>query len=280
MIQIRFSFIAVAAIMVLSGYTLDLVILFTSVTLHELAHALTARRFGGRVRGVSFTPLGEAAVIRRMEFLHAWQRALTYLAGPAVNALLATAASVLYRFGLWPEATGLVFIYNLSLCAVNLLPVFPLDGGRLAQLFAGNRAGVLRVNRWMVKLGRAAGLLLILPGLAQAVLYPLNISLICMGVYLFRFNSKVILTLTNEFFSTMLAKPSQLAAKGIMPVRTLAVSASYPLARVVDRLGIDVFTCVSLDGEPFNSFTETQIIRYVIRYGLGGTVGEAYARIV
>ncbi|MDR1664673.1 MAG: site-2 protease family protein [Clostridiales bacterium] len=274
MIHIRFSFIAVALLLILSGHAPELLVLFLSVTLHELAHALLARRFGARVDGLNLTALGEVAVIRRMECIGFWRRALTLLGGPLTNLLLSFCAYAVYFWGR-AEIFYEIALYNFALCVFNLLPVFPLDGGRIAQLFLGNIFGVPRANRAILRFGRAAGLLLMVPGLVQAVLYPFNISLLCMGMYLWRRNRSALVQ-TFEFFQALLGKPAQLTAKGALPVKLLHARAAYPLRRVVDRLDWDHTTLIMLDnaGSPCEWLTESEIMRHVARNGLTGTVGE------
>ena len=117
--------------------------LFASVLLHELGHALAARRFGVRTLEIVMFPIGGVASLERMprpreEFWIA-------LAGPMVNAVIAAAL-----FG-WLAATrGImplellreptdanlvqrIAVGNLLLFAFNLLPAYPMDGGRILR---------------------------------------------------------------------------------------------------------------------------------------------------
>lgn len=283
MMQIRFSFLAVAAVMIAMGYALPFCLLFVSVTLHELTHVFVARKFGGRVGRIAVTALGEAAAIRGMEAMSAGRRSLVYLAGPGVNAFICLCAYVvvsLYPAAAWIHVPQQIGLYNAVLCLFNLLPVFPLDGGRLAQLWIGRYAGIPRANRFIIKLSRVLCLLLIAAGLVQVILYPYNISLVCAGFYISRVNKRTGLPLAGEFFQTMLKKSAWMEGRGVLPVKILAACAHYPLTRVMDRMGWDFITCIMVDGEKHNMLTEPELLRYVEQYGLTGTVGEALARII
>lgn len=278
--HIRFSILIVAAVMAASGRARDFGILFISVTLHELAHVLVAKLYGGRVESVSFSIMGEIAVIRGLTHIRAARRMLIYLAGPAANALIAPLMALFaVVFPASREIFNQISVYNLALCLFNLLPVFPLDGGRLAQIIAGNRAGALRANRFIILAGGVIAVTLMIIGAVQVILFPYNISLICAGVYILRVNKKSKAALTYEFFRVMFERGARLEAAGILPVKLLAAGADCPLGEIVRRFGWDNLTCVMPGGETERMLTETQLARYIMEYGLCGTVGEAAGKI-
>ena len=111
-----------------------------SIALHELGHSLVAQAFGCRVRDITLMMLGGCATIINMP-RKAWQEMLMAAAGPAVSAVLA-AVGFAVQYGLIPapgQFWGLIIVYvgwmNLVLLIFNLLPAFPLDGGRILRAF-------------------------------------------------------------------------------------------------------------------------------------------------
>ena len=117
--------------------------LFASVILHEYGHALTARRFGVKTRNITLYPIGGVANLERIPE-DPKQELWVAIAGPAVNVVIAL---ILYIGLLFTQAlepfsslslTGGSFIErlmvtNLILVGFNLIPAFPMDGGRVLR---------------------------------------------------------------------------------------------------------------------------------------------------
>jgi len=115
------------------------VLLFGAVLLHELGHAFMARQFGVGTRAITLMPIGGVAQMDGMPARPAHEM-LVALAGPAVNMALATVLLPLTLAFSGPEAllTGHgLFAHllwaNVGLALFNLLPAFPMDGGRVLR---------------------------------------------------------------------------------------------------------------------------------------------------
>jgi Zn-dependent protease len=148
---------------------LVLALLFGCVLLHELGHSLVALAFGIRVIDITLWPLGGMA---RMSQIPESTRieGLIAIAGPAVNFLLA-----LLGFGAWmlwggpqrEDLFGGFIAVNLLMGLFNLLPAFPMDGGRLLRAFLGWRGDWLGATESAVRIGRWFAVLLCLSALVE-----------------------------------------------------------------------------------------------------------------
>jgi Zn-dependent protease/CBS domain-containing protein len=159
------------------GFTAAL-LLFASVLVHELSHALAARQQGMEVTGITLFLFGGVAQLKeepsspRAEFLIAGVGPVTSLALGA--ACLGLSLSLPIHGMLRPVAAVLNYlgIVNIALALFNLVPGFPLDGGRLLRSVIWHFTGSLRAaTRWASMCGQGFGYLMMGYGLLRVVLH-------------------------------------------------------------------------------------------------------------
>lgn len=143
--------------------------LAVSVTLHELGHALTAAAFGFRTRDITLSLLGGCASLTSLP-RKAWQEFLTALAGPLVSFAIAGAVLLLDVFEVRIENGWLrgvlayAFYMNIMLGGFNLLPGFPMDGGRIFRSVMRTFLSRPRATLVAMWVGRVFAILLALRG--------------------------------------------------------------------------------------------------------------------
>jgi Zn-dependent protease len=108
------------------------VALLLSITLHELGHSLVAMAFGCRVRDITLMMMGGCATLLNMP-RKAWQEFLVAAAGPAVSLLLGLFFYMPHSGPMADFTKNEIGGLNLGLCSFNLLPAFPMDGGRILR---------------------------------------------------------------------------------------------------------------------------------------------------
>ena len=154
MIRIRIHplFLLILFISGVTGKYLSMLLAFFSVLLHELAHILTAFGFGYRTTAVELFPFGGVARLDYSLFNDPWAEAVTALAGPVQSGILAVLAKVMQNSSGYLPVCGELLRINLGLAFFNLLPLFPLDGGRVLRAFLATAQGYTAATRRAVKL--------------------------------------------------------------------------------------------------------------------------------
>lgn len=146
---------------------LFMVAVFASVLLHEIGHALMARVFGVPTRQIVLSPLGGVAQLDG-QVLRPREEFWVALAGPLVSFVLAGSLFTLAALtGAWSPTSfigGLAWA-NLMIAAFNMLPAFPMDGGRVLRSVLASRVGLGRGTEIAAKVGRVAAVGMMIAGL-------------------------------------------------------------------------------------------------------------------
>ena len=153
---------------------LFMVLLFGCVLAHEFGHIFTARAFGVATPDVTLLPIGGVARLERIPE-EPRQEFLIAIAGPAVNVAIALALVGLAGAHLNPGALSVddahismidrLAIVNLFLAVFNMIPAFPMDGGRVLRAALASRLGHTRATEVAAAVGQAAAFLLGFVGL-------------------------------------------------------------------------------------------------------------------
>jgi Zn-dependent protease/CBS domain-containing protein len=199
-IRMHLTFILLLAWIAWLGWSVDglrsslwalalIICLFACVVLHELGHSFVAMRFGAHVSSVTLLPIGGVASMRSIPE-KPYQELLVSLAGPSVNVLIALVLMavrggyhVLGEQNVFPMSVGelvdALVNANLILAVFNLIPAFPMDGGRVLRSVLALFLPFPRATAVAATLGQILAVGFVLVGLAK------NPFLVVIGIFIF-----------------------------------------------------------------------------------------------
>jgi len=206
--------------------------LFGCVLLHELGHALTARKFDIRTSNITLLPIGGVAQVEKMP-ADPWKEILIALAGPAVSMAIALFLWVLLgaTSGLVPfqdlSVTGGSFlqrlmIINFLLAMFNLLPALPMDGGRVFRALLSLKMEPASATRIAAGLAQVLAILLAFLGLRY------NLFLVFIAIFIW-FGAVAEASMAN-----LKSALSGISARSAMLTDFQVIEADSPLSHAVE----------------------------------------------
>lgn len=280
-LKVHPTFIILVILCIILGMAARAFIVFGLVLLHETVHTLTARAYGYKVTNIELYPYGGTAVLEGNFEGRRVEESIIAFAGPALNICLFIVLQVLR----WEGIAEGDWIYELAkinfwLAAFNLLPVLPLDGGRIARAFLTRPLGFIRSTKILAQAGKWLGGLFIVFGFfmqAWGFVHYEPGMFIILGLFFWVGSSRESFNARIVFLRHLCAKKELLLSKGLMPSSSLIVKRDTPLSRIIDELTIDSYSLINVIGrndDVEKTFSETQVVEGMMNKGLKCKIGD------
>lgn len=274
-VRIHPTLLLLLAAYALVGLLTQALLVFLLVIGHELAHVVTAKLYGVRVVAMDIFPLGGTAQCEDSFEGRRTEESMIAIAGPLFNLLLLLFGQIMRWQGLWPGAWADDFIrINFWLAAFNLIPVLPLDGGRIVRAFFCGSFGFVRTTKCLAWAGRSLGIFLAVSALGMWQSQDIGaepVFLMLLAAFFWLTGRKEIFTARLTFLRQLAQKKVELNNKGLMPVKWLTVRPETPLVRIVEKFIPDRYAMIALGDQHFalaKTFTETEILEGMFREGI------------
>lgn len=232
-----------------TGSLTALCISYTAVLLHELAHWVAARRLDIPTGGIALMPFGAQLRLRDILISDPADEVVLCAAGPLMNLVLA-AGTLFVRLMTGQTAfchgLDLFLAANASVFLLNVLPILPLDGGRILRAVLTHTSGFLKASRICAWITPVFTLLVGLFGIWVLFETRFNVSVMVFVTFL-------LFNLSFEKKSAQLTIMRQVACakeklyrRRIMPARELAVAADVPAGKLISSFSYNSFYFVSV----------------------------------
>ncbi len=250
--------------------------LFGCVVLHEYGHALTARRFGIVTKNITLLPIGGVANMEKMPEKPI-QELWVALAGPAVNVVIAAGLLLYFQFvGSFPtveeftgEITGKnflfnIFVVNIILALFNLIPAFPMDGGRVLRALLAMRYSRGQATNIAAKIGQLLAIIFVFLGFFY------NFWWIFIGLFIFLGAG------AEANFETTRSALSKYKVRDALMHQFTVLHAFEPIDKAVATLlnGQEKEFLVEQDNEIIGIITRDEIIQGLRTFGQEAAIGR------
>lgn len=265
-ISIHPLFLIVTILMIALGYIEQFFILIIITTIHEFSHIIIGKLFGTHFLKIVLYPIGEVAILENILLIRPIKKMLIICAGPIVNILL---GFVFISIG-DSDISKFIAVSNFCIGIFNSIPIYPLDGGKLLHLLLENYIGILNANDIILKISKFFIIIIFILGIVQVVLYPYNISIICISVYLSNVIKKEEFNLSIDFFRRIYAKTEIVNKYGFMNTNIITVSEDLCIKQILRYIKSNTICRIYIVDKNLNFLgdtTENQIIEFMIKYG-------------
>lgn len=215
------------------GYFVEVITLFTLVIIHELGHVFMAKSFAWKIRRIQLLPFGGVAEVEEWGNTMPREELWVALAGPFLNGVMWLVGLIFWQTGLWAEEWARYFMWcNLIIAGFNLLPVWPLDGGKIVQALLSISLPYRRSIRLTLWLSFVGVLIMLFIAISS---HPLHLNLLIVGGYLLLHNVMDYRNLPYQWLRFLLMKyRATRNAKGFQ--FPSACSFITPHTRIMDSL--------------------------------------------
>ena len=274
-VRIHPTFIALLVLCALGGLLTRALLVFGLVILHEIVHILVAKGFGVKLRSVELYPYGGTAVLEDSFEGKKVDESIIAFAGPAFNFLLFIIFQYLRWEGILQGSWTLEFVkINFWLACFNLIPVLPLDGGRMVRAFLAGIFGFVKTTKFLAVAGKVLGGIFIVSGFFLQAFQFVQLEpvlFIVLGVFFWIGSDKELKNARIVFLKQLCRKKERLLSRGLMPSRCLTVNKDTPLSEVVNEFTTDRYSIVSVIGAKDkleHTLSETEVVQGLLDKGL------------
>lgn len=259
------------------GYWPQILLVFSAVMLHEMAHLLTAYFLKVKIAQVELWPFGGQAQLEDYLTLEPDREILVAISGPLFSLSVAGLSyfSDLFTGSSWK----MVFVnINLIMGGFNILPALPLDGGHVMQAVLARPLGYRKANQCMTVLGLLLGMGVSGTGIYLSITGFSGINLMLVGAFLLWAAYRERRLLGYAFMRFLVRKKKHLAASGFLPARQLVGVSSTPVKELLKSTAPANYLVVLVVDEQNHIIgmkSEAELIELLLEKGPRALLGES-----
>jgi len=280
-IEIKLSnwFIALIVLFAAAGLVSKVLLVFSAVLLHELAHMLMAGGLGYKVKQLEILPFGAVARVERLADAGAVSEIMIAAVGPLASLVLAALCYAgISGAGPWQELLTFYGEVNLVLALFNLLPVLPLDGGRILRAILSRRRDYREATAIVVTISHVIScILLLLAGVGYWLHNSVNLTMLMAAGFLLATARSENNLAGFRAMRILAGKKAELSVNGVMPTSHITARESAAISDVIRLFGPEKYYVIHIVDDNFclcGALTETEVWEKLLKQGITGKVHD------
>ncbi|MBU3160135.1 M50 family metallopeptidase [Clostridium frigoris] len=269
MIKISKLFIPYIILLIVLGFKGELVISFVFVFLHELMHYLTARILGFSGFDIEILPVGAVLKLKNLDEANAKEDLMISLSGPLLNLLLAFIFYILFIIFKNPYF-DLICNSNLAIGIFNLIPAFPLDGGRVLRDILSFNNIYRKANEATIRVSMILGSVFMFIYFVSVSANKGNFNLGLISIFILISSIKEKERIVYLIMGYIIKKKYRFIKRGYVENRSISIFCEKSLLYVlgiIDKNKYNLFTILDGNMCVIETLYEEEIIEAIKTYG-------------
>jgi len=244
---------------------------FAILFIHELSHVIMAKILNESIAEIEILPVGFTAKLNNYGRYSYKKEFFIAIAGPLSNLLLLFLAK---SFGV---LAGFFILANMFICFINLIPSFPLDGGRVLRSILSRFFGAKKSTYYVSNIGIINSVILFVASIFLAFRNYFYLNIAILSIFLYFYNVSEKRFSYYKFYEEMFFKKEEYLKKGIIEIKYILVSKDFPVKKLIDIITPNRFFYFEVVDPKYNVIgivSERKLFDYILNYGMNSTIGE------
>ncbi len=254
------------------GYIETAILSFIIVLLHELAHTIVAKILGYHIYDIEIFPFGGVARIEELIGINPKDEIIIAIAGPISNLIMACIGYYAYYWLGIERDLMVFFVYsNIIIGVFNLIPILPLDGGRVIRAYLAYFLGFKKATKIIVRLSKLCCIAIFIFGIYMVKYNYLNMFLSLIAIFLYIAAHREYRMAAFIFIKEITQKKQSLLSEGVLRTKQLVAMIDTPVKEIMDQfLPQRYHTIMVMDRKCklIGYLTETEVLEGMITYGI------------
>lgn len=260
------------------GILEEFFVIFIMITLHEIFHILAAIYYKIKINKVNITPIGLTAELSFTKSIELKKEIYIYLCGPLFNLLMIITGCILnLYFENYSNTISFFVLSNISLLLINLVPILPLDGGRILKATLHNKIGFYKTYKVLNISSKIFVLLLAIIGVLQTLYSHYNFSILIICILLLFLFDREKKNMQLDLMKDIIIKKQLMIKSGTIKLEYLACNKNAKAINAMKSFKKARYHILKIFDDNLNiigEITETELFEGIIHKGTNPNLDE------